>query len=141
MQNTIGNVADFFHRYKKAAWEKDINDMIALYTDDVMIFDMWGKGFVGGLAEWSHVITDWLTFLKEEKVNVIFDMIQIQESEHIAFANALVQYQAISADNQIMRSMKNRMSLGFIKTNGCWKVKHQHTSAPIDSNLKAILDI
>src|SRR4051812_42980388 len=117
MQDTIENVADFFHRYKEAAWEKNISDMIALYADDVMIFDMWGKGFVGGLAEWSHVITDWLTSLKEEKVNVIFDMIQIQESEHIAFANALIQYQAISADNQIMRSMKNRMSLGFIKTN------------------------
>jgi ketosteroid isomerase-like protein len=141
MQNNLENVADFFPRYKKAAWEKNVNDMINLYDSDVLIFDMWGKGFVGGIAEWSKVINDWLTSLKEEEVNVIFDMIQIQESDNIAFASALIQFQALSADNQIMRSMKNRISLGFVKKDGLWKVKHQHTSAPIDSNLKAILDI
>ena len=141
MQNNLENIADFFPRYKKAAWEKNVSDMISLYDDEVLIFDMWGKGFVGGIAEWSKVINDWLTSLKEEKVNVIFEMIQIQESELIAFASALIQFQAISVDGKIMRSMKNRISIGFVKKNGFWKVKHQHTSAPIDSNLKAILDI
>ena len=87
------------------------------------------------------MITNWLTSLKEERVNVNFEMIEIQENENIAFASALIQFQAISADDKIIRSMKNRISLGFVKKDGCWKVKHQHTSAPIDSNLKAILDI
>ena len=142
MQNCIENISDFFSCYKKAAWEKDINDMINLYDDRVIIFDMWGvKGFSSGLKEWSFIITDWLTSLKEEKVNVTFDMIEIQEGENIAFASALIQFQAISTNHSVLRSMKNRISLGFVRTDGFWKVKHQHTSAPIDSTLKAILDL
>lgn len=68
-------------------------------------------------------------------------MIEIQESDNIAFASALIHFEAISPDHHVLGSMKNRISLGFVKTDGFWKVKHQHTSAPIDSNLSAILDI
>lgn len=141
MQHKTENVSDFFRRYKETAWLKDPNGMIELYDDSVSIFDMWGKGFINGRAEWAVEITNWLTSLQEEKVNVIFDMIDIKESGHVAFASAIIQFQAISADNQIIRSMKNRISLGFTKKEGVWKVKHQHTSAPIDADLKAILDI
>ena len=142
MQNGIENVSDFFNCYKKAAWDKDSSGMINLYDDKVTIFDMWGvKGFSSGLNEWSFIITDWLTSLKEERVNVTFDRIEIQEDENIAFACALIQFQAISTDHRVLRSMKNRITLGFVRADGLWKVKHQHTSAPIDSNLKAILDI
>jgi ketosteroid isomerase-like protein len=35
--------------------------------------------------------------------------------------------------------MKNRITLGFSKEKDVWKVVHQHTSAPINSNLEAIL--
>ena len=142
MKNCIENINDFFKCYKKAAWDKDISSMINLYDENVIIFDMWGvKGFSSGLKEWSVEITDWLTSLKDEKVNVTFEMIEIQEAELIAFASALIQFQAISSEGKILRSMKNRISLGFVKTDGIWKVKQQHTSAPIDSNLKVVLDI
>ncbi|HSD05860.1 nuclear transport factor 2 family protein [Flavobacterium sp.] len=141
MTHTIKNISDFFASYKKAAWEKDCDTMITLYDDKVLIFDMWDKGFCSGLEEWSSVITSWLTSLKEEKVNVTFDKIEIQEDGNIAFASALIQFQAISGDNSVLRSMKNRITLGFVKKENGWKVKHQHTSAPIDYNLKAILDL
>jgi ketosteroid isomerase-like protein len=139
--NTIENISDFFRYYKETAWEKNVNGMVGLYDDNVLIFDMWHKGFVKGLEEWTMVITEWLTSLKEEKVNVSFDMIEIQESGDVAFASALIQFQAIGIDGRVIRSMKNRISLGFEKKAGFWKVKHQHTSAPIDSNLMAILDL
>jgi len=139
MHYAINNPKDFFIHYKQAAWEKDIQCMINLYDQDVLIFDMWGKAFSRGLAEWSVIITDWLTSLKDEKVNVTFEMIEVQESESVAFANALIQFQAISTDGQILRSMKNRITVGFLKNNGTWSVKHQHNSAPIDGNLKALL--
>jgi len=141
MPNGVVNINEFFSKYKEAAWEQKTVDMINLYRDDVIIFDMWGNGFLYGLKDWASIITNWLTSLKEEKVKVVFEMIEIEESENLAFASALIQFQAISINNSVVRSMKNRISLGFVKTEGLWKVKHQHTSAPIDSNLKAILDI
>lgn len=141
MQNEIKNISDFFQRFQKAAFEKDIRGMVSLYDDNVVVFDMWDKGFVLGIKEWSSVITAWFTSLTDEKVKVTFDMIHIQEDEQVGFSNSIIQFQAIAIDNSIQRSMKNRISLGFVKKDGFWKVKHQHTSAPVDSSLKAILDI
>jgi len=142
MKNNIENVNDFFIYYKQAAWNKDVNGMVGLYDEHVLIFDMWGEqGFHSGIEEWSLIISNWLTSLMEEKVNVVFDRIEIHEGDVVAFATALIQFEAITLNNEVLRSMRNRISLGFVKSDGSWKVKHQHTSSPIDSNLKAVLDM
>ena len=131
---------DFFTIYKQSAWDKDTKSMIALYHDNVVIFDMWDQGYQTGLTEWSNVIKTWLGSLGDEKVNVIFEMTEIHESNDAGFGSALITYQAISTSNTILRSMKNRVTLGFIKQEDEWKVVHQHTSAPINSNLEGILN-
>jgi ketosteroid isomerase-like protein len=130
---------DFFTIYKQSAWDKDSENMIRLYDEKVVIFDMWMHGYQNGLATWSVVIKDWLGSLGEEKVNVIFEMIEVREGDNVGFASALINYQAVSADQDILRSMKNRITIAFIRQGDKWKVVHQHTSAPIDSDLKAIL--
>lgn len=130
---------DYFTIYKRSAWEKDTESMIGLYDDNVVIFDMWEHGYQTGLKEWSGAIKEWLGSLGEEKVNVIFEMIDVKEDGNVGFGSALVTYQAISTDDTVIRSMKNRISLGFIKKKNVWKVIHQHTSAPINFDLEAIL--
>ena len=132
-------IQDYFTIYKLSAWEKDTESMIGLYDDNVVIFDMWKQGYQTGLTEWSIVIKDWLDSLGQENVNVIFEMIEIHEGQNVGFGSALITFQAISIGNTIIRSMKNRITLGFIKENDLWKVIHQHTSAPINSELEAIL--
>lgn len=131
---------DFFLLYKQYAWEKDIENMIGLYDENVVIFDLWEHGNQKGLPDWSDMICDWLNPLEQEKVNVIFELIEIHSEGNIGFASAVVHYEAISNENTVVRSMKNRITLGFIKNKGAWKVVHQHTSAPINSDLKAILN-
>lgn len=131
---------DFFTIYKQAAWDKDIERMIGLYDDQVVIFDMWSKGYQTGLSEWSAVIKDWLGSLGAERVRVLFDRIEIHEHGTIGFGSALITYQAIAADATILRSMRNRITIGFRNKNDRWKAIHQHTSAPIDAELKAILN-
>jgi ketosteroid isomerase-like protein len=130
---------DYFTIYKQSAWDKDTESMIGLYDDNVLIFDMWKNAYQTGLTGWSVVIKDWLGSLGEEKVNVIFEMIEIHEGDNIGFGSALITYQAISTANTVIRSMKNRITLGFIKDKDRWKVRHQHTSSPISSKLEAIL--
>jgi ketosteroid isomerase-like protein len=131
---------DFFTIYKQSAWDKDTENMIALYHDNVVIFDMWNQGYQTGVTGWSNVINDWLGSLGNERVNVIFEMIEIHEGNNVGFGSALITYQAISTSNTIVRSMKNRVTLGFTKQKDEWKVMHQHTSAPINSNLEGILN-
>jgi ketosteroid isomerase-like protein len=131
---------DFFTIYKQSAWDKDAESMIGLYDDDVVIFDMWMQGYKKGLTEWSTVIKHWLGSLGEEKVNVIFEMTDIHDGDNVGFGSALITYQAISIDNTIVRSMRNRITVGFVKQKDVWRVIHQHTSAPINADLNAILN-
>lgn len=133
------HVADFFPLYKNFAWQKDSESMINLYDDNVVVFDMWNTEYYSSLAEWSPIVKQWLGGLRDERVNVIFERIEIQNGQAISFASATIIYQAISAENKIVRSMRNRITLGLTKTENGWKVIHQHTSAPINSDLQAIL--
>jgi ketosteroid isomerase-like protein len=133
-------IQDYFAIYERSAWEKDTESMIGLYHDNVVIFDMWNQGYQTGLRDWSVIIKNWFDSLKEEKVIVSFEMIEIHESDNVGFANALITFQAVSTGDAILRSMRNRITLGFTKEEEVWKVIHQHTSAPINSTLGAILD-
>ncbi|REG92978.1 nuclear transport factor 2 family protein [Flavobacterium aquicola] len=134
------NIQDYFTIYKQSVWEKNTQSLIELYHDNVVIFDMWEHGYQTGITAWSAAIKDWLGSLGEERVNVIFEMIEIHEGDNAGFGSAVITFQAISATNTIIRSMRNRITVGFAKENEQWKVIHQHTSAPINSSLEAILN-
>lgn len=135
-------IEDFFKIYQTSAWQKDPMAMINLYDEQAIIFDMWDQGYEVNPLAWNKTIKDWLGSLDEEKVKVDFDMVSIHQSDNIGFASALIGFQAISSEGAILRSMRNRITLGFTKSDYGWKVIHQHTSAPISfEGLTAILAI
>lgn len=136
------NIEDFFEIYPDAAWRKDATAMINLYHEDAVIFDLWDQGYLTNPLEWRTIIVDWLTSLGDESLIVAFEMVNIHESDDVGFASALIQFEAISSEGEVLRSMTNRITLGFSKFEAGWKVVHQHTSAPIRSDgLTAVLDI
>ena len=135
-------IEDFFKVYQNSVWCKDTTAMINLYDEQAVIFDMWDRGYNLNPSEWAKAIENWFGSLGEEKVKVEFEMVKIHQSYNVGFASALIQFQAISIEGAVLRSMKNRITLGFSKFDDGWKVIHQHTSAPISSNgLTAVLDI
>jgi len=135
-------IEDFFKIYQNAAWNKDTTAMMNLYAEQAVIFDMWDRGYISNRPEWTKNIEQWFGSLGEEKVKVEFEMVKIDQSDKVGFASALIKFQAISSEGAVLRSMRNRLTLGFLKFEDEWKVMHQHTSAPISSNgLSAILDI
>jgi ketosteroid isomerase-like protein len=136
----MNTIQDFFTIYKRSAWEKDAKSMIDLYDNDVLVFDMWQYGYQAGLKDWSAAIENWLGSLGEERVHVLFEMVDIRVGEELGWASAIVKYEAMMGDNSVLRSMTNRLTLGLIKKEGRWKVLHQHTSAPINDELNAIFD-
>lgn len=134
----MDTIEDFFTIYKRSAWEKHAKSMIDLYDDNVLVFDMWQHGYQAGLKEWSAAIEEWLGSLGGERVNVLFEMVDIHENEGLGWATAIVKFEAIEPYGSILRSMKNRITLGLTRKEGRWKVLHQHTSAPINDELNAI---
>jgi uncharacterized protein (TIGR02246 family) len=120
-----------FDRYKTAVLEKDVEAFLSIFDSDVFIFDMWGTWSHQGIGAWREMTTEWFGSLGSEQVIVEFNDERIVTSNDLAFATAYVTYGAVSAENEKLRSLQNRLTWGIQKKSGEWKVIHEHTSAPI----------
>ena len=135
--NPISQVLD---SYKAAVKAKDVDAFVALYDQQVCVFDMWGEWSYKGIEAWRRMVTDWFGSLGTDRVVVDFNDVQTILGNDIAVAHALVIYKGVSAGGDELRSMQNRLTWALKHRDGVWKILHEHSSAPIDfETLKVIL--
>ena len=126
--------------YKAAVLAKDIDAFVALYDDDVRVFDMWGTWSLRGIESWRNMASQWFSSLGSERVIVSVKDAQSSTVEDLAIGHAILTYAAVSAEGKELRSLSTRITLALKRTGESWKVLHEHTSAPIDhQSLKAML--
>ncbi|MDB6092679.1 MAG: hypothetical protein JWM32_241 [Verrucomicrobia bacterium] len=133
-------IIQVFDAYKAAVFAKDVEAFIALYDQDVCVFDLWGKWSYEGINAWRGMVAGWFGSLGTERVVVTFQDVQTFMGDIITVAHASITYQSISAEGQALRAMQNRLTWALGRKNGTWKIVHEHTSAPVDlETTKAIL--
>jgi uncharacterized protein (TIGR02246 family) len=125
-------VTSLLDSYRAAVRAKDVDAFVAIFDDDVRVFDMWGVWSHDGLDSWRRMATDWFGSLGDELVRVDFDDVQATVGDDVAVLSAFVTFAGLSAAGEELRSMNNRLTWGLRKANGTWKVVHEHTSAPVD---------
>jgi uncharacterized protein (TIGR02246 family) len=126
--------------YKAAVLAKDTGAFLALYSPDLHVFDMWGNWSLRGIESWRAMADQWFSSLGTEKVVVTFDEVESTIAGDLAIGHAILTFTAISAEGERVRSLSNRITVGLRKVDGCWKVFHEHTSAPIEhESTKALL--
>jgi ketosteroid isomerase-like protein len=118
--------------YKAAVLAKDLDAFIALYDEDVRVFDMWGAWSYNGIASWRDMVARWFGSLGTERVVVDFSDPQTIVAQDLAVVHAFVTYQAVTADGVALRSLDNRLTMTLRQRGGGWKVVHEHTSSPLD---------
>jgi uncharacterized protein (TIGR02246 family) len=129
----MGPVEQVLERYAAAVRAKDVDAFVALYADDVRVFDLWGRWSYEGAAAWRQMAEGWFDSLGSERVDVEFQGVQALVSGDIAVAHAFVTFQGISADGAALRAMNNRLTWALRKTaHGGWRIVHEHSSAPVD---------
>jgi ketosteroid isomerase-like protein len=126
--------------YQAAVRAKDVEAFLAIYADDLQVFDMWGGWSLRGIDAWRRMATEWFGSLGSEYVVVDFDEVEGSVDGALAVGRALLGYTAYSADGQRLRSLDNRITVAMRRTGETWKIFHEHTSAPIDhETTKAML--
>lgn len=118
--------------YKAAVYAKDVDAFLAIYDQDISIFDMWAEWEYRGIVAWRKIVEGWFGSLQEERVLVDFSNIQTTSDADMAMAYLFVSYQAIAQDGTRLRGMQNRMTLALRRRQGVWQIVHQHTSSPIE---------
>jgi uncharacterized protein (TIGR02246 family) len=120
-----------FEAYKAAVFAKDVDAFVALYDQDVCVFDLWSKWSYEGLEAWRGMVADWLGSLGTDRVAVEVDDVQTSVTDDLAVAHAFLTFKAISPEGRELRAMQNRLTWVLRQKSGAWKIVHQHTSAPV----------
>lgn len=76
------------------------------------------------------------------KWNLIFEMhdLNVAAGDDVAFATALKRCGG-TGENGVEKAGWMRMTTGYRKTNGKWRVVHEHFSAPFDMETLKVLDV
>jgi len=132
MSQTSGPVHEALARYSAAAYEKDVDAFVSLYSDDLHVFDMWNSWELRGIDAWRAMAAGWFSSLGDERVVVKATDVVATVNGELAMGHATLTYTAISADGQELRSLDNRITLAMRRAGNAWKIFHEHTSGPID---------
>ncbi len=126
-------IRNLLERYTAAVRAKDVDALLALYGEDVRVFDMWERWSYDGAVEWRQMASEWFRSLGSEQVVVEFQDVHTVVGDDVAGCHAQLRYTALSAGGERLRAMDNRLTWLLRRTgDGAWKVVHEHTSAPVD---------
>jgi len=129
----VSVIEQLLEEYAESVRAKDVDRFVALYDDEVRVFDMWGRWSYDGAAAWREMAVEWFGSLGSEEVAVEFEEVQTVVGDEVAVADAFVTYKGLSAEGDELRAMNNRLTWALRKrSDGTWKVVHEHSSAPTD---------
>lgn len=136
--DTPAAIRQLLHGYTQSVLAKDVEAFVALYAADVRVFDMWHRWSHDGQQPWREMVQGWFGSLRDERVLVAFSEVRTRVAQDLAVLHAFVSFAAIDAGGATLRSMTNRITMALVRQGDGWKIVHQHTSAPIDGETKAI---
>src|SRR5689334_7692402 len=125
-------VARALQTYAEAVRGKDVDAFVALYDDDVRVFDLWGRWSYEGQDAWRAMVADWFGSLGTETVRVEFDDVRTTAAPGLATCDGFVTYHGLSAEGQEPRALQNRITWTLAPRDGAWKIVHEHSSSPVD---------
>jgi uncharacterized protein (TIGR02246 family) len=116
--------------YQSAVLAKDVDAFVAIYAEDVRIFELWGT-WEHEIASWREMAKGWFAFLGDQRSVVEARDVRIQVSGDMALLTASLTYRAVDAAGTELRSLDNRLSWVLRQRGGRWLVVHEHTSVPL----------
>jgi len=131
--NTVQSVLD---QYKAAVYNQDIDLFMELYDDSLHVYDSWNTWEIKSKSEWRKVIENWFNGLKRDgsTLKVSFEDCVINEDTSIAFIHTSIRFSEYNSHNIEFRHLTNRFTIGLKLINDKWKIVHEHSSLPIDSD-------
>lgn len=133
---------DFPAAYAQAVRNAKVEDFANLYEDGVRIFDLWDQWDMRGGDSNKAMATEWFSSLGDEHVMVTFSDVDIIENSDLAILTCFIRFAGHAADGKRLRFLDERLTVNLRKQkSGDWKVVHQHSSSPINSNgMKVLLE-
>ncbi len=131
MATTRSTVQSVLDRYVQAVKASDADALLALYSDDVHVYDLMEPFERHGNASQRELMEAWLNEEGVEQDCVIED-VNIMQDGDLAVARASVRYSATKPGDE-QEWMWNRAPWALRRETGEWKIIHEHTSVPLSA--------
>jgi ketosteroid isomerase-like protein len=140
MANSHSEISALFDSRSEAAWIKDIDQLMSLYSPDIVYFDLVPPLQYSGSAALRARFLDWFDNFQGAIGQEIRDL-TIVASGDVAVAHMLIRASGI---------LKNGPEVGYwVRTTDCcqrsnqrWLITHEHVSLPIDPRSRsAVMDL
>ena len=125
--------------YRSAVQAKDVDAFVSLYDEDARTFDMWGLWSYEGATALRKLADEWFRSVGDDRIEVQFDEVHTTVGDDTAVLHAFVTFAGVSPSGERLRAMTNRFTWGLRRTDGSWKVVHEHTSAPLDFETSKVI--
>lgn len=133
MTSDEASIAKVVESYRTSVYEKDVDAFVALYRENVIVFDMWGLWSYDGADAWRAMAMEWFSSLGDDRVEVGFEDVRTIVTGDFSVLHTFITITGLSAEGEKMRSMSNRLTWALQRGgDGLWKIFHEHTSAPAD---------
>jgi ketosteroid isomerase-like protein len=111
MNNSRAPITEFLQAYKTAVYRKDLDAFLALYDEQIHVFDMWEAWDGKGITPWRASTQQWFSSLGDESVMVDIDEVQGYSTADFAGGHAFLTFTAVSKEGVKLRSLTNRITI------------------------------
>jgi uncharacterized protein (TIGR02246 family) len=128
MSNGQSAVKAIIENWAQAVRERNMDGILAHHTDDIVMYDVPQPFESRGIEAYKKT---WETFYNWAKDSGVFDIteLNIVAGEDVAFAYASMKCSGYD-DAGRPEPLKFRLTIGLIKIDGQWMIKHEHHSIP-----------
>lgn len=131
---------DLFASRSEAVWTRDLERLLALYTPDVVYFDLVpGLRYIG-IDQLRRRFSHWFDSFAGPIGQEIRDL-TVAASGEFAFAHMLIRASGTLQDGREVGYWV-RVTDGCQRSNDRWLIAHEHVSLPVDiATGRAVLDL
>ncbi len=142
MSNEESKLRDLVDRFAEAVRARDVKALVGFYVKDVVAFDLVGPLAHRGLEAVKRRAEEWLAQFEGPLGYEVRDLrLDVRENEDIAFSSSLNGIDGRAKDGRNVK-MWIRVTVGYRKLAGEWRIVHEHVSVPFDmKTMKAELDL
>jgi uncharacterized protein (TIGR02246 family) len=134
-------IRELIGEWVRAMHAKDVDQLMSLYTPDILVFDLAPPLQQQGAAAHRQNWEAWLpTF--EGPVEVEVRDLRISADGDVGFSHSLNRIRGTKKSGE-MADLWARVTVGFRKVDGKWLACHEHVSVPfyMDGSFKAAVDL
>ena len=129
-QKDVETLRAMIDEWTEAVRARDIDRLMSHYAPDVVVFDLTPASSYVGAARYRQRIEGWFSAW-QGPIHCERKDLSITAGEDVAFSSSLTHNSGVGPGGEKI-AFWVRVTVGFRKIDGRWKVVHEHVSMPFD---------